>query len=715
MTNKELVLKALSKPFNHNINDVKKTTRLSVDQIKSAILELKEENKIHTNSKGDLFYIKYTGTIEIKDSGFGFIKVEGIENDFHVNEKDTKGAINGDVVEFYVLPSNKKTKLDSAIVLNIVKHSKEYVYGMLCVKKNKHGTSYYIESDKSDFKIKAEVNEIHLNGAIEGNIVVAKILDYVSNKKVNCSVERIVGYKDDPGVDIALIAAEHGFVIDFSRDTQEEIKDIPNSINIEDYPNRKDYTNLNIITIDGNDSKDFDDAVYVERCKEGYKLIVCIADVAYYVKEGSPLDKDAYSRGTSCYLANTVISMLPQKLSNGICSLNEGEYRLCNSCEMTIDNSGKLLKYELFEGIMKSKHRMTYENVNKIFEGDNELITKYSDIYEMLLDMKKLSSIIREDRNKKGAIEFDTPEYSVKLDESGFPVEFKLRTRGKAEMMIEDFMLKCNETVAYHLNISNLPCLYRVHETPDTDKVINVFKIINNLTGHNIRIPKNDTIMPFEIQKVMAQVKDSPSYQAINTLMLRSMKKARYSDESLGHFGLALTYYCHFTSPIRRYPDLVVHRILKKLVFNTKNFNAEYNHFEEFTHYASIDTSKREKASIECEREVFDMLSAKYMTRHIGEEVEGIVSSVTSFGMFVMLENGIEGLIHVANMYGKYYYNENTMSLESKTKSFKIGDKVSIRCLAANVRERNVDFILVDDYNKFIEEGYTYGEEHSRK
>ena len=714
MTNEELVLKCLSKPFNHNVYDIKKFSKLSIDEIKSILDKLIEENKIHTNSKKDLFYIKLKGTIDIKDMGYGFIKVEDSDKEYHVNENDTKGALSGDLVEFYVLPSVKKDHLDSAVVLNVLEHSNDHVFGKLCVKINKHGKSYYIESHKNDFKIKAEVNEIHLNGAIEGNIVVAKILDYVSPKKVNCAVEKILGYKDDPNIEISLIAAEHGFNIEFSNETMEEIKSIPNSINKDDFKDRVDYTNLPIITIDGNDSKDFDDAVYVERVKQGYKLIVCIADVAYYVKEGSALDKDAYSRGTSVYLANSVIPMLPQKLSNGICSLNPNEYRLCNACEMIIDKEGRTISYELHEGIMKSYHRMTYENVNKMFNGEEDTIKEYEDIYQMLLDMKELSNVIRIERTRKGAIEFDTPEYEVKLDEMGEPVEFKLRTRGEAEMMIEDFMLKANETVAYHLNVSNLPCLYRVHETPDNDKVVNVFKMINNLTNHNVRIPKND-IEPYDIQQVMSLVKDSPSYMAINTLMLRSMKKARYSELSLGHYGLALTYYCHFTSPIRRYPDLVVHRILKKLVFNTNNFKNEFDHFEEFTHYAAIDTSKREKASIECEREVDDMLASKYMSHHINETFEGIVSSVTGFGMFVMLDNGIEGLIHVSNMADHYNFNESLMTLESRSKSFKIGDKVNIICVNVSVKERNIDFMLVDDYNLFASEVNTYGKEYRRK
>nr|MCR5482979.1 VacB/RNase II family 3'-5' exoribonuclease [Bacilli bacterium] len=466
-------------------------------------------------------------------------------------------------------------------------------------------------------------------------------------------------------------------------------------------------SNLPIITIDGTDSKDFDDAIYLEKNKDGYLLYVLIADVAYYVKEKSSLNADAFQRGTSVYLADRVIPMIPQKLSNGICSLNEGVYRLVNVCEMQISNDGKVTNYELHEGIMKSRHRMTYENVNKIFNGDKELIEKYSDIYQMLLDMNECAKKIRKVRYDKGSIDFDTPEYEVKLDKDGEPIEFKLRTRGEAELLIEDFMLSANETVAYHLNISGLPCLYRVHENPEEEKVKEVFKLVNNFTGHKIRIPQNE-IMPKDIQKLMESVKELPSYLSINTLMLRSMKKARYCEECLGHYGLALQYYCHFTSPIRRYPDLIVHRILKQLVFNTNNFNYDMENFENFIHIAGIETSSQEKKSIECEREVDDMLAAKYMSKHIMENFSGIVSSVTSFGFFVMLENGIEGLVHISSLRGRYNFNPTLYQLESGKKTFKIGDKVEIVCTNVDLLEHKIDFMLKEDY-ELLDMNYSEG------
>ena len=704
MNYRDIILKALNRPYTHTISDIRKVTKLNSDIIIKELNELVKENKVYVNEKKNLFYLCYQGIIEVKDKGFGFIKVEGIDEEFHVDEDSTMGALSGDTVDFYVLPKDRSKHLDSAIVTKIVNHSNDYVYGLLCQKKNKSGVSYYIDSHKVDFDIKAEVNETRLNGAIPGNIVVAKILDYISPKKVYCEITKILGYKDDPGVEISLIAEQHGFVTEFSKETMEEIKKLPNEIDPKDYPDRKDYSNLSIITIDGKDSKDFDDAVYVEKNNKGYHIIVCIADVSYYVKEGSSLDADAYKRGTSVYLADRVIPMLPQKLSNGICSLNPLECRLCDACEMDIDFDGKLLNYSLHEGIMKSHYRMTYEDTNMIFDGDISLKEKYQDIYNMLIDMLEASNVIRKRRTSKGAIEFDTPEYKVKLDEAGEPIEFSLRTRGKAEMMIEDLMLITNETVAYHLNISELPCMYRVHETPEKERVENVFNLINNLTGHKVRIPKND-VLPMDVQKVMDLVKDSPSYMAINTLMLRAMKKARYSDECLGHYGLALKYYCHFTSPIRRYPDLIVHRILKQLIFHPEQFIYKMNDFNFYMHEAAIDTSNREKAAIECEREVDDMLAAKYMTKHCGIAYEGIVSSVTSFGMFVMLDNGIEGLIHVSNMNGRFDLNDKLMELQGRHKTYKIGQKVEIVCVASNVKDRKIDFVLKEDYDEDIDFG----------
>ncbi len=698
MIDKELVLKALNTPYVHTVGDIRKNLRINSDRIKDALNELIYEDKLYVNNKKNLFYIKYKGICSIKSQGFGFVKPDGMDIEYHISEDDTKGALNGDYIEFYILPSKDNNHLGDAKVINIITRANNFVYGLLNLKENKKGKTYVVSSYNKDFTLKAEVEPNHLNGAVAGNIVVAKILNYIGPKKVMCEITKILGYKDDPGVEISLIAEKYGFKKEFRDQTQEELKKIPDSINPADFKNRKDYTDLAIITIDGKDSKDFDDAVYVEKTKEGYKLIVAIADVATYVKEGSSLDSDAYERGTSVYLADRVIPMIPQKLSNGICSLNPNEYRLVDVCEMEFDFSGKLINYEINEGIMKSHYRMTYEDVNLIFDGDENLIKKYSEIYQMLIDMLELSSLIRNIRHKKGSIDFNSNEYKVKLDEKGEPIEFTLRTRGKAEMLIEDFMLICNETIAYHLNISGLPCLYRVHEEPDEDKVKNVFNMINNFSGHKIKTAKNK-IMPLDIQKALELVKNEKCYEAINTLMLRSMKKARYSELNLGHYGLALRYYAHFTSPIRRYPDLVVHRILKNFIFHPESFKYNINDYNRYIEECAIDTSKREKAAIDCEYEVDDMLAAKYMSHRIGETYDGVVSSVTSFGMFVMLDNGIEGLIHISNMNGHYNLNETLMQLHSKEKTFNIGDKVEIVVTAASVKERKIDFMLKEDYD----------------
>ena len=401
--------------------------------------------------------------------------------------------------------------------------------------------------------------------------------------------------------------------------------------------------------------------------------------------------------------------MLPHKLSNGICSLNEGVDRLVLSCIMEIDNKGNLISYDITEGIIKSRHRMTYNKVNRMLEdNDKELINEYSDIYPMLLKMAELSKVIRDKRTKDGALDFDVPEYKITLDDKGKPIDFQLRKRGIGELLIEDFMLMANQTIAYHMNIAKLPCVYRVHENPDQEKLLNVFNFIKKL-GYKVSNIKNE-IRPKMIQQTMDNVKGSNEYYIINQMMLRAMMKAKYSEECLGHYGLAFQYYCHFTSPIRRYPDLMVHRLIKTLLLHpSDDFEDLYRYYLINLHEIAEVSSIQERKSVDCERDVDDMLMAEYMSNHIGEVYDGIINSITSFGMYVILPNGIEGLIHINNMKGYYMFNEREMSLTSYNMKYTLGDRVKIVVLNSSKKNRTIDFVLQSDY-----EGEAYGYNYTK-
>lgn len=701
MTNKEKIITALGLAYCHKIEDLNKKTNLSLFRLREELDNLVSEEIVY--KKGDNYYLYKKGIIEVKDKGFAFIKVEGEELDYYVAETDVFGAFSGDEVGFYILPKIGTQKLDSAIVVKVITRSKDKIYGKLIEKKNKLGVSYMVISHDSKFDIKANVKEKDLNGAVADSIVVAKITKYAGSKS-EAVIERVVGHKDDPGVDISLIALQYGFELEFLDDAMKQAIDTPIEVKLEDYPNRRDFTNEVIMTIDGEEAKDFDDAVNVKVLENGnYQLGVYIADVSEYVTHGSPLDVEALKRGTSVYLADRVIPMLPHKLSNGICSLNEGVNRLTLCCIMEIDQKGNLVNYDICEGVIKSKHRMTYTKINKILDGDKELIAEYSDIYDSIINMHELSKIIRDRRTKKGALDFDAPEFKISLNDKGEPTEFVLRTRGEGELLIEDFMLTANETIAYHMDIMHLPCVYRVHEAPEEERLEQTFTFMRNL-GLTVKNVKK--IVPKVIQEVMNDVKGKPEYYIVNQMMLRSMMKAKYDPKNLGHYGLAFQYYCHFTSPIRRYPDLMVHRLIKELLINPRNFDDDMMYYNSILNEVSLRSSVQERKAVECERDVNDMLMAMYMSNYIGEKYEGIINSITSFGMFVTLTNGIEGLVHVTNMSGYYAFNEKNMTLSSSKKTYKVGDKVNIVVYNTDRKERRVDFILEKDHNTFNGEEY---------
>lgn len=690
---KDKIIEVFKRPFCHYFSDLTKYINVKKEVIYENLEELIKEERVY--KKNEFYYLMKKGTM-IVNKNSAFISVED-EDDYYCNINDIKGAYTGDEVSFYVLPKTGRDKHDTAVVIEILKHSNEFIYGLLVCKKSKKGTQYYVASYDKTFDTKAYIDEADLNGAVVGSLVTAKILEYGARNKA--VITKVIGHKDDPGADISIIAEQYGFLREFDDDVKLELKKIPGSINKEDYKERRDFTSDLVITIDGDTSKDFDDAVSLKTLANGnYELSVHIADVAEYVKDGSALDLEAFKRGTSVYLADRVIPMLPHQLSNGICSLNEGEYRLTLSCIMEIDRSGNVKNYEICEGIIKSAHRMTYNNVNKMLKGDKEVIDTYTDIYPMLLEMEELSKIIREKRMKAGALDFDVPEVEIELNEQGEASKFYLRQRDSAELLIEDFMLMANQTVAYHMNISKLPCVYRVHESPDQSKLEGVFAFIKNL-GYKIPSIKND-IKPKMIQTLMNNIASSSEAFVINQIILRSMMKAKYSEECLGHYGLAFKYYCHFTSPIRRYPDLMVHRLIKELLLHPgDDFFDKYKNFMLNIHDVAFTSSVQERKSVDCERDVNDMLMAGYMAHHIGEVYEGIINSITSFGMFITLPEGIEGLVHINNMDGYFIYNEKKMTLSSYSKTYHIGDKVEIVVLSSSKKERSVDFVLKEDYH----------------
>lgn len=677
-------------------NNLKKAFGIKRDVLDSYLNDLIKDESIIYDRTYDSYFALREATINVNPKGFGFARVDGEEKDYYIYPENLLGAFDGDRALVY--PYEQGIRLINAKVYKIIKREHTFVIGKLFKKTNKKTgiNRYYIESRMLSFPVSVNVAYADLGPGKEGNIVYADV--FYHKNEITGRITRVLGYPDDPGIEIETIALEYGFKVEFSAETEKELEQIPDEVKESELKNRKDFTDLNVITIDGDDSKDFDDAVYLEKINDNFKLYVFIADVSHYVKEGSPLDKDAYKRGTSVYLADRVIPMIPRKLSNGICSLNENVNRLVLACIMEIDYKGNLINYDICEGVIKSHHRMTYNNVNKILNNDPLMVEKYNDIKDMLSLMQELSHIIRARRYKKGGIEFEVNEYKYTLNEDGSPKSIELRTRDEAEKLIEDFMLEANETIAYHMNISNLPCEYRIHEKPDQEKLQDVFDIIRNM-GVNLPKTKND-IHPKQVQDALEKISDTAYKPVLNNMLLRSMMKAKYNEKCLGHYGLAMNYYCHFTSPIRRYPDLMVHRIIKKLLINPKDFDADLTHFEQILPEVCLNNSASERKSIECERAVDDMLSAWFIELQPKDSVfEGMITSITNFGMFVTLENGIEGLIQFANMNG--YFDKSSDGLEaiSYNKTYKLGQKVKVRILDASKETRKIDFSLEEDYH----------------
>ena len=666
----------------------------TADELRSLLEELdrlEKEYKIYRTRKNKYMLFNdsnlQVGVLLGTKKGYAFVDIEGDEDVF-ISQDNLNGAINNDKV-IVEITSRKGFKLEGRILKIIERKTQQFV-GKVYIKNNK----CLIDLDDKKVNLNIVVDEDKTLGAVSGHKVIVRLLGKIDNNTYKGAIIKILGHVDDPGVDILSVAAKYEIDDEFSKEVEEQLKTIPDHVLENEYDGRIDLREKMIFTIDGDDTKDIDDAISIEKLVNGnYKLGVHIADVSYYVKENSPLDEEAYKRGTSVYLANTVIPMLPHYLSNGICSLNPNVDRLAISCSMEIDEHGEVVNYDIFESVIKSNIQMTYKKVNSILEK-NIVPEGYEPYVDSLKLMKELADILRDNKIRKGYIDFNIDEAKIITDENGKCIDVKLRERGTGEKLIEDFMIAANETVARHITYLEYPFIYRVHGEPNEEKINNFLNFVS-LLGHNVH--KMNKITPKAMQQLLEELKDVKEYGILSSLLLRSMQKAVYDSNNIGHFGLASKCYTHFTSPIRRYPDTTVHRLLRTYLFN-KNINVDtIKYWENKLTPLAIHTSERERASVECEREVDEMKMAEYMEQHIDEEFSGIVSGVMSFGMFVELPNKIEGLVRIDDLTDDYYiYDESTFSLVgSKNKrGYRLGDEVKVIVKSASKINHTIDFVL---------------------
>lgn len=635
------------------------------------------------------------GRVSAHAKGYAFVVPEepGYD-DIFIPPGETNNALNGDIVLAKVTKESSGARREGTIV-RILERGVKQVVGTYTESAN---FGFVIPDDKK-FNGDIFIPKHASKGAVEGHKVVVNITVYPEGRmSAEGEVVQILGHRNDPGVDILSIIYKHGLPIEFPEDVMEQAQKVPDKISEEDIKGRRDLRNEVYVTIDGADAKDLDDAVSVTRLDNGnFKLGVSIADVSYYVTENSPIDKEAYERGTSVYLVDRVIPMIPHRLSNGICSLNPKVDRLTLTCEMEINERGVVVSHEIFESVIKTTERMTYFDVNKILvDQDEELREKYHDLVPMFEDMEELAAILRKKRMKRGAIDFDFKEAKVIVDDDGHPTDVVIRERSVAERLIEEFMLAANETVAEHFHWLELPFIYRIHEDPKEDKLQRFFEFITNF-GLIVR-GKANTVHPRALQEIIEEVQGKPEEMVVNTVMLRSMQQAKYYPENLGHFGLATDYYTHFTSPIRRYPDLIVHRLIRTYIIKGEMDPQTQEKWSALLPEIAQHTSKMERRAVDAERETDELKKTEYMEDKIGEEFDGIISSVTNFGIFVELPNTIEGLVHVSYLTDDYYhYDERQYAMigERTGNVFRIGDEITVRVISVDKEERSIDFEIV--------------------
>lgn len=691
---KPMEIPEIAKIFNINKNEYKSFKKAIKTMEKEGLLARDESDKLGLAQRMGVI----TGKIEIHDRGFGFLipDIEEIK-DLFIAKTNLMGAMNGDRVVAKIIKEGRNGKRTEGIIINIVERVNKNIVGIY---EDNKSFGFVLPEDK---RIQNDIfiSKKDRNGAKKGQIVMVEITRWPDGKRKNPEgkVVEILGRPGDKGIDIDIIIRKYNLPEDFPPSVLNSALDIEDFITEDEIKGRLDLRNIKMVTIDGEDAKDLDDAISIERLENGnFKLGVHIADVTHYVKERSVIDKEAFKRATSVYLIDRVIPMLPKKLSNGICSLNPKVDRLTLSCIMEVNRQGKVVNHTIAQSVIKTNERMTYTDVTKILrDNDAELIERYKDLVDDFKAMEELCKILRKKRLDRGAIDFDFEECKIILDEKGKPIDIKPYERAIANRMIEEFMLLANETVAEHMEKLKVPFVYRIHENPDAEKLEKFKAFIYNL-GYN-DITWGEEVNPKALQRVLDKFKGENEETIISTLLLRSMMQARYSPECAGHFGLAADYYCHFTSPIRRYPDLQIHRIIKEYL-NKELTENRSKKLVSIVDSAAKQSSEMERVAQEAEREVDDLKKAEYMKDRIGEIFEGMISSVTGFGAFVELPNTIEGLVHITSFRDDYYiYDEDRLILigERNKKIYRLGDKLKVLCSKVDILSREIYFEIVED------------------
>ena len=679
--------------------------------LKKALEELLSEDKIQISKRGkySIFDAKTAnakteriiGTFISNQRGFGFVEVDGREEDLFIPEDKVNGAYHLDTVEVALLrkPAGKRQEAE---IIKIIERGMNTIVGTF----QKNRTFGFVIPDNQKLAEDIFIPIERSKGAVDGHKVVVELTDYGSDhKKPEGKVIEILGHINDPGVDIMSIVKGFDLPVEYPEKVMNQVERVADEVSEADMAGRSDYRDVVMVTIDGEDAKDLDDAVSLT-VKDGlYYLGVHIADVSNYVQERSALDREALNRGTSVYLVDRVIPMLPHKLSNGICSLNAGVDRLALSCLMTINEKGEVIDHSIEETVICVNERMTYTSVKKILEEKDETErARYQELVPMFEQMEELAAILRKKRKKRGSIDFDFPESKILLDKEGHPIEIKPYDRNVATKIIEDFMLIANETVAQHFYWLEMPFVYRTHDFPDPEKIQKLASFIYNF-GYHMKVNKEE-VHPKEIQKLLSKVEGSNEEALISRLALRSMKQAKYTVDCSGHFGLACDYYCHFTSPIRRYPDLQIHRIIKDWIRGRMK-SKKIEHYEEILPQVAAQSSKLERRAEEAERETNKLKKVEYMERHIGEVFTGVVSGVTQWGIYVELPNTVEGMVHVSKLPGDYFlYDEQAYEMVGRDTGmkYKLGQTVKVCVESTDKFLRTIDFVIAEEWEEEIEE-----------